>query len=240
MPVDVKALLEAGSHFGHRTSRWNPKMKPYIFGIRGGVHVIDLAKTVPALEEALEFVVKTTSSGGQILFVGTKRQSKAIIGASARAAGMPYVTERWLGGMLTNFRTIASRVARLLELDEGLSSGELSTKYNKKEVLDFTNERDDLDRIYGGIRGMAKQPAAVFVVDINRDHIAIAEAESLGIPVVAIADTNTNPEFVTYPIPANDDAIRSIKLIADLVAEAAADGAKTYQKQLQKSEAEVK
>lgn len=226
----VKELLEAGSHFGHQTRRWNPKMGQYIFGVRGGVHIIDLTKTVNYLQEAVGFVRKTAEDGGKILFVGTKRQAIAIVRDEATKAGQPYVAERWLGGMLTNFRTIESRIKRLKELEEGLESGDYAGKYNKKELLDFTNEKDHLKRIFGGIEDMAEHPKAVFVVDVVRDITAIAEARNLGIPVIAIVDTNANPDLIDYPIPANDDAIKSIRVITHALAEAAGEGAQTFTK----------
>ncbi len=224
----VKELLEAGSHFGHQTRRWNPKMGKFIFGVRGGVHIIDLTKTVNYLNDAAAFAERVTADGGKILFVGTKRQAAAIVRDEAEKAGQPYVTERWLGGMLTNFRTIQTRVKRLKTLQTGLESGEYEGKYNKKEILDFTNERDHLLRIFGGIADMAVLPKAVFVVDAVRDDIAISEARNLDLPVVAVVDTNADPDLATYPIPANDDAIKSIRVITHAIAEAAARGAQTY------------
>ena len=227
----VKELLEAGSHFGHQTRRWNPKMGKFIFGVRGGVHIIDLTKTVNYLQDAIKFAQSVTESGGKILFVGTKRQAMAIVKDEAIKAGQPYVTERWLGGMLTNFRTIQSRVKRLKELQDGLDSGDYAAKYNKKEVLDLTNERDALLRIFGGIQDMNEQPKAVFVVDAVRDDIAVTEARNLNIPVIAIIDTNANPDVADHIIPANDDAIKSIRVITHAIAEAATVGAETYAKQ---------
>jgi len=224
----VKELLEAGSHFGHQTRRWNPKMGKFIFGVRGGVHIIDLTKTVNYLNDAAAFAEQVTAAGGKVLFVGTKRQAAAIVREEAVAAGQPYVTERWLGGMLTNFRTIQSRVKRLKQLQDGLDSGEYDGKYNKKEVLDFTNERDHLLRIFGGIADMAVLPKAVFVVDAVRDDIAVSEARNLDLPVIAIVDTNADPDLADYPIPANDDAIKSIRVITHAIAEAAARGAQTF------------
>jgi len=224
----IKQLLEAGSHFGHQTRRWNPQMRKYIFGVRSGIHVIDLTQTAEQLEEAEKAIRKITEDGGKVLFVGTKRQAQAIIKKEADGAGMPYVTERWLGGLLTNFRTIRSRVERLKELEAGLESGDFASKYNKKEVLDLTNEKDHLLRIFGGIKQMDELPKAVFVVDMTRDHIAIAEARNLGITVVGVADSNANPELADYPIAANDDAIKSIQLITGRIATAAAEGAKVY------------
>jgi len=226
--VSLKELLEAGAHFGHQTRRWNPKMKPYIYGVRGGVHIVDLIKTGPLLEEATKFAHNVGANGGQVLLVGTKRQAAAVVREEAEAAGLPYVTERWLGGMLTNFRTIRSQVVRLKKLENGLESGDFANKYNKKELLDFTNEVAGLNKIFGGIKQMDQLPAAVFVVDVPREGIAVAEARKLNIPVIAIADTNADPDLIDYPIPANDDATRAVRLIAHQIAQAAADGAKQH------------
>lgn len=226
--VSLKELLEAGAHFGHQTRRWNPKMKPYIYGARGGVHIVDLTKTGPLLEEAVKFAHGVGAGGGQVLLVGTKRQAAAVVREEAEAAGLPYVTERWLGGMLTNFRTIRSQVLRLKKLETGLESGDFAGKYNKKELLDFTNEVAALNKIFAGIKQMDQLPSAVFVVDVPREGIAVAEARKLNIPVIAIADTNADPDLIDYPIPANDDATRAVRLIAHQVAQAAADGAKQH------------
>ncbi len=222
----LKELLEAGAHFGHQTRRWNPKMKPFIYGARGGVHIIDLTKTAPLLEAAIKFAGEATANGGTVLFVGTKRQAAAVVRAEAEAAGMPFVTERWLGGMLTNFRTIKVQVNRLKKLEAGLESGDFVGKYNKKEILDFTNEAKALNRVFGGIKNMDGMPAAVFVVDVTKEDIAVAEARKLKIPVIGLADTNVDPDLIDYPIPANDDAIKAVKMITNLIASAAAEGAK--------------
>ena len=224
----VKELLEAGSHFGHQTRRWNPKMDKFIFGVRGGVHIIDLTKTVNYLEDARKFALGVAEDGGKVLFVGTKRQAVAIVRDEAEKSGQPYVTERWLGGMLTNFRTIQARVKRLKELENGLATGEYDGKYNKKEILDFTNEKDALKRIFGGIQDMSELPKAIFVTDVVRDDIAVSEARNLNIPVIAIVDTNANPDVADYPIPANDDAIKSLRVITHVIAEAAANGTQTF------------
>ncbi len=226
--VSLKELLEAGAHFGHQTRRWNPKMKQFIYGARGGVHIIDLTKTGSLLKEATDFARKTAANGGMVLFVGTKRQAASVVREEAEAAGMPYVTERWLGGMLTNFRTVRLRVTRLKKIEAGLESGDFVSKYNKKEVLDFTNEAADLNRIFGGVKQMDGLPAAVFVVDAPKESIAVAEARKLGIPVIAIADTNADPDLIDHPIPANDDAIKAVRVITNQIAAAAADGAKQY------------
>ena len=226
--VSLKELLEAGAHFGHQTRRWNPKMKQYIYGARGGVHIIDLTKTGVLLKEATDFARETAANGGKVLFVGTKRQAAPVVREEAEAAGMPYVTERWLGGMLTNFRTIRAQVTRLKKLEAGLESGDFASKYNKKEVLDFTNEVAGLNRIFGGIKDMGGLPGAVYVVDAPKESIAVAEARKLGLPVIAIADSNADPDLIDYPIPANDDAIKAVRVITHQIAQAAAEGAKQY------------
>ncbi|HEX3082025.1 MAG TPA: 30S ribosomal protein S2 [Candidatus Saccharimonadia bacterium] len=226
--VSLKELLEAGAHFGHQTRRWNPKMKQYIYGVRGGVHIIDLTKTGVMLKDAAAFAKQTAANGGKILFVGTKRQAVPVVKEIAEANGLPYVTERWLGGMLTNFRTIRLQVQRMKKLDAGIESGDLASKYNKKELLDFTNEAAALNRIFGGIKHMDGLPAAIFVVDVPKESIAVAEARKLHIPVIAIVDSNADPDVVDYRIPANDDAIKAVRVITQAIAEAAAEGAKLH------------
>ncbi len=218
--VDIKQLFEAGAHFGHKTSRWNPKMAQYIHSKRGGIHVIDLNKTVQCLDEALGFISKQAAEGKQIMLVGTKRQAKDIVKKLAEETGMPYVNERWLGGTLTNWTTIGGRVKHLKDLEARMSSGELANKYNKLEVQRFQEEIDQLNATYGGIKDLNGKPAAVFVVDTIHDNIALKEANKLSIPVVAITDTNSDPSQVTYPIPANDDAIKTIEVIAGYVKQA--------------------
>ncbi len=227
--VALKELLEAGAHFGHQTRRWNPKMQQYIFAARGGVHIIDLTKTGVMLKTATDFARETAAKGGKVLIVGTKRQAAPVVKEEAIAAGMPYVTERWLGGMLTNFRTIRIQVQRLKKLEAGLESGEFVGKYNKKEILNFTNEAAALDRIFGGIKNMDGLPGAVFVVDVPKESIAVAEARKLHLPVIAIADTNADPDLIDYPIPANDDAIKAVRIITHAIATAAAEGAKLHE-----------
>ncbi len=222
--VDIKKLLEAGAHFGHKTERWHPKMAPYIHSKRGGTHIIDLTKTVAGLEVALPFITKTASEGKQILLVGTKRQAQDIVHKTAMATGMPYVTERWLGGMLTNWTTIGGRVKHLQDLENRMASGELANKYNKLEVQRFQEEIDQMNVLYGGVKELNKKPGAVFVVDILHDVNAVREAKKLGVPIVAIVDTNVDPTLVTYPIPANDDAIKTIQLILDYVQQAIETG----------------
>ncbi len=222
--VDIKQLLEAGAHFGHKTERWHPKMAPYIHSKRGGIHIVDLTKTVENLETALTFLTKTAAEGKQILLVGTKRQAQGIIKQAAEATNMPYVTERWLGGMLTNWTTIGSRVKHLQELENRMANGELANKYNKLEVQRFQEEIDQMNVLYGGVKELNKKPGAVFVVDILHDANAVREANKLGIPIVAIVDTNGDPTAVSYPIPANDDAIKTIQLIVGYVQQAIETG----------------
>ncbi len=222
--VDIKALLASGAHFGHKTSRWHPKMAPYIHSKRAGTHIIDLTKTVEGLETALAFIEKEVAGGKQVLFVGTKRQAKDILKAAAEDVKMPYVTERWMGGMLTNVKTISERVKRLKNLETRMASGELASRYNKLEVQRFQEEIDLLNFKYGGIKDMNGQPGAMFVVDVVAEENAVKEARRLGIPVIAIVDTNANPDVADYIIPANDDAIKGVQLIADYVKQAIAEG----------------
>jgi len=218
--VDIKQLLEAGAHFGHKTERWHPKMAPYIHSKRGGTHIIDLAQTVARLEEALAFLTKTAAAGKQVLLVGTKRQAQDIVKKAAVETGMPYVTERWLGGMLTNWNTIGGRVKHLQDLENRMASGELANKYNKLEVQRFQEEIDQMNVLYGGVKELSARPGAVFIIDVINDANALREANKLSIPVVAVVDTNADPTKVTYPIPANDDAIKAIELITGYVQQA--------------------
>jgi len=228
--VDIKKLLEAGAHFGHKTERWHPKMAPYIHSKRGGTHIIDLTKTVTNLEEALSFITKIASEGKQVLLVGTKRQAQDIVKKAAIETGMPYVTERWLGGMLTNWNTIGGRVKHLQDLENRMANGELANKYNKLEVQRFQEEIDQMNSLYGGIKELHARPGAVFVVDVVNDVNAVREATKLHVPIVAIVDTNADPTPITYPIPANDDAIKAIQLIVDYV-QAAIEAGKAKAKQ---------
>ena len=221
--VTMHQLIEAGAHFGHQTHRWNPRMKPYIFGARNGVHILDLSQTVPLFARALDFVSATVQAGGKVLFVGTKRQAQQPVAEAARAAGQHFVNHRWLGGMLTNWKTISNSIQRLRKLDEILAGGE-AQGFTKKEVLNLTRERDKLDRSLGGIAAMGGVPDLMFVIDTNKEAIAIKEARKLGIPVVAVVDSNCDPDEVTYPIPGNDDAARAIQLYCDLIADAVLDG----------------
>ncbi|HEV7454312.1 MAG TPA: 30S ribosomal protein S2 [Candidatus Saccharimonadales bacterium] len=218
--VDIKKLLEAGAHFGHKTSRWHPKMAQYIHSKRAGSHIIDLTKTVIGLEKALDFIAETTGEGKQVLLVATKRQAQDIVKQLAEDVNMPFVTERWLGGMLTNWPTISGRIKRLKDLEEKMASGELAGKYSKLEVQRFQEEIVALNVLYGGIKNLNPKPGAVFVFDVVSDSNAIKEATKLGLPIVALVDTNADPSLVDYPIPCNDDAIKTIQLIADYIKQA--------------------
>jgi small subunit ribosomal protein S2 len=222
--VTMKQLLESGVHFGHQTRRWNPKMKRYIFTERNGIYIIDLQQSLAYIDRAYEFIRETVAHGGTILYVGTKKQAQEAIAEQARRVGMPYVNQRWLGGMLTNFSTVYKRLQRLKELEEIDFNDVAASGMTKKELLGLKREKDKLDKTLGGIRDMARVPSAVWVVDTKKEHIAINEARKLGIPVVAILDTNCDPDEVNYPIPGNDDAIRSVALLTRVVADAVADG----------------
>src|SRR5215475_8957305 len=219
----MRQLLEAGVHFGHQSHRWNPKMKDFIFGARNNIHIIDLAQTVPLMHRALQAVSDTVARGGRILFVGTKRQAQEAVAQAARRSAQYYVNSRWLGGTLTNWKTISESIKRLRKLEELLSAGE-AHGYTKKERLTLTRERDKLDRALGGIKDMGGLPDLVFVIDTNKEDIAIQEAHRLHIPVAAVVDTNCDPDGITFVVPGNDDAGRAISLYCDLVARAAIDG----------------
>jgi small subunit ribosomal protein S2 len=221
--VTMKQLLDSGVHFGHQTRRWNPKMKRYILTERNGIYIIDLEQTLSYIGRAYEFIKETVAHGGSILFVGTKKQAQEAIANEALRVGMPFVNQRWLGGMLTNFSTVHKRLQRLKELEAMEQTGGFQG-LTKKEILMLTREKDKLERTLGGIRDMAKVPSAVWIVDTKKEHIAVGEARKLNIPVVAILDTNCDPDEVDYPIPGNDDAIRSAALLTKVVAEAAAAG----------------
>ncbi len=221
--VTMKQLLDSGVHFGHQTRRWNPKMKRYIFTERNGIYIIDLQQTLSYIDRAYEFVKETVAHGGSVLFVGTKKQAQEAIASEALRVGMPYVNQRWLGGMLTNFSTVHKRLQRLKELEAMEQTGGFQG-LTKKEILMLTREKDKLARTLGGIRDMQKVPSAVWIVDTKKEHIAVGEARKLNIPVVAILDTNCDPDEVDFPIPGNDDAIRSAALLTKVVAEAAAAG----------------
>jgi small subunit ribosomal protein S2 len=218
----MRQLLEAGVHFGHTTRRWNPRMNPYIFGARSGVHIIDLEQTVPMLHRALETVRDIAAGGGRVLFVGTKRQAAEVVAETAKRCGQYYVNHRWLGGMLTNWKTISNSIKRLKQLEEHLASVDVGL--TKKELLGLERERNKLDRALGGIKEMAGLPDILFVIDTNKEAIAVHEARKLNIPVIAVIDSNSDPEGITYPIPGNDDAMRAINLYCDLIAGAVIDG----------------
>ncbi len=222
--VTMRQLLESGVHFGHQTRRWNPKMKRYIFTERNGIYIIDLQQSLTYIDTAFRFVKDTVAKGGQVMFVGTKKQAQEAIAEQATRVGMPYVNQRWLGGMLTNFQTIHLRLQRLKELDEIDYSDVAGSGRTKKELLGLKRERDKLERSLGGIRGMGRVPAAVWVVDTKKEHLAVEEAKKLGIPIIAILDTNCDPDDVDYPIPGNDDAIRSVTLLTRVLADAVAEG----------------
>ena len=229
--VTMKEMLDAGVHFGHQTAKWNPKMKPYVYTARGGIHIIDLQKTVGLANKAADFVKTVAASGGRLIFVGTKKQAVEPILEAAQRCGQYHVTKRWLGGMLTNFETIKASIDRLRRIDQMREKGELEF-FTKKERSKIEKEYLRLSDYLSGIRDMKDSPSAMFVVDLPKEHIAVAEAKRLGIPVVAIADTNSDPEIIEYPIPGNDDAIRSIKLFSNLVADSFIEGAKEYQAKL--------
>ncbi|TQV79119.1 30S ribosomal protein S2 [Denitrobaculum tricleocarpae] len=218
----MRQLLEAGVHFGHTTRRWNPKMAPYIFGERNGIHIIDLEQTVPLLHRGLAFVREVVAGGGRVLFVGTKRQASERVADTAKRCGQYYVNHRWLGGMLTNWKTISLSIRRLRDVETRLVEDQ--TGLTKKELLNLTRERDKLERALGGIKEMGGLPDVIVVIDTNKEHIAIAEANTLNIPVVGVLDSNSSPENITFPIPGNDDAIRAISLYCDLMAESVLDG----------------
>ena len=218
----LRQLLEAGVHFGHHTRRWNPKMAPYLFGVRNGVHIIDLEQSVPLLYKALSAVRDVAAGGGRVLFVGTKRQAAERVAEAAKKCGQYYVNHRWLGGMLTNFKTISLSIKRLRELEEKL--GQERSGFTKKETLNLTRERDKLERALGGIKEMGGLPDILVVIDTNKESIAVQEANRLNLPVIAILDSNSDPDGVAFPIPGNDDAIRAIDLYCDLVSRAVLDG----------------
>jgi small subunit ribosomal protein S2 len=218
--VDIKKLFESGAHFGHKTSKWHPKMKQYIHSSRGGIHIIDLNKTVEAFGPALSYIQETVSQGKQILLVGTKTQAHDIIKDLAVKTDMPYVVERWLGGMLTNSTTIGNRIKHLKDLEMRMESGQLSAKYSKLEVQRYQEEIDSMNHLYGGIKNLAGKPGVVFVEDVAHESNALKEAKKLGIPVIALVDTNADPSLVDFPIPSNDDSIQTIRLVAEYLDQA--------------------
>jgi small subunit ribosomal protein S2 len=219
----MKALLEAGAHFGHQTRRWDPRMRPFIFTQRNGIHIIDLQQTVHRLEEAAEWVSDLVANGGTILFVGTKKQAQETIQNEATRAGMPYVNSRWLGGTLTNFQTIQGRIDHLVRLEDAIERGEY-VRHSKKDILKIEDEIIRLNRHFGGIKEMTRLPGALYIVDPTMEYIAVAEAMRMGIPIVAMSDTNSNPNLVDYPIPSNDDAIRAVRLVSARMADAVLEG----------------
>ena len=227
--IPMREMLEAGVHFGHQTNRWDPRMKPYIFGARNGIYIIDLQQTVPMFDKAYEFLVKVTARGEKVLFVGTKRQAQEVVQEHSRRAGQFFVNNRWLGGTLTNYRTVRQSIDRLRAIEKMAEDGTFE-KLTKKEVLFLTREQTKLEKNLGGIKDMAKLPGAIFVVDTRKEHIAIAEAKKLGIPVVGLVDTNCNPEDIDYIVPGNDDAIRSIRLFINRAADACIEGNSVYEK----------
>ena len=236
--IAMKDLLEAGVHFGHQTKRWNPKMKEYIFGARNGIYIIDLQKTVKLFRDALVFVERLSAEGGNVLFVGTKRQAQETIAEEAARCGMSFVNQRWLGGTMTNFTTIKKSLARLKDLEE-MAAGERDVKTTKKELAELQKERERLEKNLSGLKAMEGLPQALFVVDPVSEKIAIAEAKKLGIPVIAVVDTNCDPEPVQFPIPGNDDAIRAIKLFAGRVADAITEGRGVWDAARREREAEA-
>ncbi len=234
--VSMKSLLEAGVHFGHQTRRWNPKMAPYIFTERNGIYIIDLQKTVVKMEEAYDFVQDVVQDGGQVLFVGTKKQAQESIENEAKRCGMPFVNQRWLGGMLTNYKTIKNRIERLDRLDEMEEDGTFEV-LPKKEVINLLKEKEKLERFLGGIRKMDGLPDVMFVIDPRKEKIAIREAKILGIPVVSVVDTNCDPDEVDYAIPGNDDAIRAVKLLTETIANAVVNASQAAEEDLEEEEA---
>ena len=227
--VTMRELLDAGVHFGHQTRRWNPKMRRFIFTDRNGIYIIDLQQTLTYIDEAFEFVKETVAHGGTILFVGTKKQAQEAVQEEADRVGMPYVNHRWLGGMLTNFQTVSKRLRRMKELQAMDAAEDGYAGRGKKEVLMLTRERNKLERVLGGISDMTKVPSALWIVDTNKEHIAVSEAAKLRIPVVAILDTNCDPDVVDFPIPGNDDAIRSVKVLTHIIGEAVVAGKQAHE-----------
>jgi len=229
--VSMKMLLESGVHFGHQTNRWNPKMKPYIFGARNGIYIIDLQQTVQMFDTAYNFVVDTVAAGRDVMFVGTKRQAQESVKTEAERAGMPYVNHRWLGGMLTNFVTIKKSVDRLASLDSMLNDESINS-FPKKEILGLQKEKDKLQKVLGGIKEMKNHPGVLFIIDPKKENIAVKEAGKLGIPIVAIVDTNCDPDSIDFIIPGNDDAIRAIKLFSSKIADAALEGKRRLEERI--------
>jgi small subunit ribosomal protein S2 len=232
--VTLKDLLEAGAHFGHQAKRWNPKMKPYLFGVRDGVHIFDLVKTKEGLEKAADFVKTTAAGGGLVVFVGTKRQAAEIVKEEAKKAGMPYVYERWLGGTITNWEQIKKSIEKLEEMKDKREKGEYK-KFTKKENILINREIARLERFFGGMVGLKELPAAIFVVDTNKEETAVKEANQKGVPVVALVDSNSDPDLVDYVIPVNDDAVGAVKLVVGVIGEAAKEGRGAWEKKGKKA-----
>jgi small subunit ribosomal protein S2 len=230
--ISMKLLLEAGVHFGHQTNKWNPKMKPYIFGARNGIYIIDLQQTVGMFQAAYDFVVNVVAEGRDVLFIGTKKQSQEAVKEEAERCGMPFVNQRWLGGMLTNFNTISKRIERLNALQKMFADDSIKA-FPKKEIMKLQKEMNKLDKVLGGIKLIKRVPGGLFVVDPKRESIAVKEARKLRIPIVAIVDTNCDPDDIDYVIPGNDDAIRAIKLFASKIADAVVDGKKRFEENIQ-------
>ncbi len=229
--IGLREMLEAGAHFGHQTRRWNPKMKPYIFGARNGIYIIDLQQTVGLFDAAYKKVVEIVSNGDKVLFIGTKKQAQDVVAEDAARAGQFYINNRWLGGMLTNFKTLRQSIERYKSLEKMRTDGTFE-RLPKKEVVVLSRELDKLKKNLDGIRDMNKLPSAVFIIDPKKEHIAVEEAKRLGIPIIAVVDTNCDPEGIAYPIPGNDDAIRSVKLFTSKIADACLEGAARYQEQV--------
>jgi small subunit ribosomal protein S2 len=222
--ITLLELLKSGAHFGHKSSRWNPKMKPYIFAVRNDIHILDLEKTKKSLIKAVNFASGVASTGGSILFVGTKRQSRSIVEAAAKTAGMPYITVRWLGGTFTNFKTIQKTIRKMEKLQELKDSGELETRYTKKERLLIEREVEKMSKLFAGMKDLKRLPEAIFIADINYDDIALKESLKSKVPIIGVVDSNSNPEGIAYPIPCNDDATKAIELVANVMAEAILEG----------------
>src|SRR4051812_46503077 len=233
--VTMKELLESGVHFGHQTRRWNPKMKPYVFGARNGIYIIDLQKTVDSARAACTFAASVTAEGKKVLFVGTKKQAKEVVEEEAKRSGMYHVTNRWLGGMLTNYQTVKASIDRLKKI-EGLKNSPEWNEVPKKEQSRYDRELDKLQKSLGGIQEMKKLPGAIFVIDTEKEHIAVKEAKKLGIPTIAVVDTNCDPSDITYVIPGNDDAIRSIRLFARFISDSCLEGTRIFQEKLRAQE----
>ncbi len=239
MSVGIKEMIQAGAHYGHRTNKWNPKMQEFIFGVKDGIHILDLQQSVGLLEEAVAYTKRVVSDGSKVLFVGTKRQAQQTITTEAERAKMPYVSYKWLGGMLTNFKTIKQSIAKLKRYEKMIETNQIS-HLSKKEILQMNKEIVKLDKNLGGLRELRKMPKALFVIDIKKEHLAIADAKRLGIKIIALADSNVDPELIDYLIPANDDGIKSIKLFTKAIADACIEGSKLFEENLQNEESDVK